>query len=216
VSVSRQTQLALQSHACAACRRALTPEHPTGTVRGWVLCEACYDLASRATPAEPRQQCVSHFLARARRCTWDEHFLAQAHLAATRSKDPSTQVGAVLVRDRRVLATGYNGYPAGVPDVYVDAEGAAIPKADKYRMTIHAELNALLSAAREGVVTAGASLYVSTLFPCAQCAGAVIQAGVCEVVSDHEEDLERWADQNRTARSMFEAAGVIHRGPVSD
>lgn len=108
---------------------------------------------------------------------WDRRFLDMAAFVATWSKDPSTQVGAVIVRpDRTIASVGYNGFPRGVSDD--DARYA--DRSLKYPMIVHAEMNAILSA-KEPLL--GYAIYVTPLAPCATCAGAIIQSGIKRVVA---------------------------------
>ena len=110
--------------------------------------------------------------------SWDEYFMGVALLAAKRSKDPNTQVGACIVDSNNViLATGYNGFPVGCSDDEFpwDREG----ENTKYPYVVHAELNAILNAS--GRDLRGARIYVA-LFPCNECAKAIIQSGIKEVV----------------------------------
>jgi dCMP deaminase len=120
-----------------------------------------------------------------------------------RSKDPSTKVGAVLVRpDRTIAAVGFNGFARGV----VDHEERYADRPTKYEMVVHAELNALLNA-RESV--AGHTLYVTPLPPCSQCAAAIVQQGLKRVVIAMKKDLPLvWADKWKTSKTMFNEAGV--------
>lgn len=108
--------------------------------------------------------------------SWDTYFLRLCDTIATRSKDPSTQVGAIIVRDNAVLSQGYNGFPRGIDDTATRWERPA-----KYDIVVHAEMNAIMTAARYGHALDGATLYCS-LMPCAGCAKHIIQAGVREVV----------------------------------
>jgi dCMP deaminase len=104
---------------------------------------------------------------------WDKRFLELAALVGGWSKDPSTKVGAVIVRpDRTIASLGYNGFPRGVDDTYKDRE-------HKLLRTVHAEMNAILSA-REPVN--GYTLYVTPLCPCSNCAAAIIQSGIKRIV----------------------------------
>ena len=134
---------------------------------------------------------------------WDHRFLALCETVASWSKDPSTKVGAVIVRpDLTIASAGYNGFPRAVPDdpeVYAQRE-------DKYARVVHAELNAILHA-HESV--AGYTLYSAPLMPCSSCAGAIIQSGICRVVYPRQKET-RWDSQHAVSRAMFNAAGVIH------
>ena len=110
--------------------------------------------------------------------SWDEYFMGVSILAAKRSKDPSTQVGACIVDQNNViLTTGYNGFPKGCSDDEFpwDREG----EITKYPYVVHAELNAILNA--QGKDLTGSKLYVD-LFPCNECAKAIIQSGIKEIV----------------------------------
>lgn len=140
-----------------------------------------------------------------RRPSWDEYFLQLARQAATRSTCLRRQVGAVLVRDRRVLATGYNGAPRGVPhclDVGCLREELGIPSGERHELcrAIHAEQNAIIQAAVHGVAVDGATLYC-THQPCILCAKMLINAGVREIVF-----REGYPDE--FSQRMFAEAGV--------
>lgn len=138
---------------------------------------------------------------------WDERFLRIAFEVATWSKDPGTKVGAVLVRDRRIIASGYNGFPQGIEDFserYEDRE-------TKLALTVHAEVNAILNAAKNGAKTENTTLYV-TFPPCVSCTTAVIQAGVTRVVRPHLSTApERWIKSfSRGGKLMTEAGILVH------
>jgi dCMP deaminase len=109
---------------------------------------------------------------------WDEYFLRIAELAALRSTCPRRQVGAVLVRDQRIIATGYNGSLRGQPHC---TEVGCLMVGGHCRRTVHAEMNALLQCAFHGAASRGSTLY-TTAFPCLECAKALVQAGVERVV----------------------------------
>jgi dCMP deaminase len=108
---------------------------------------------------------------------WHRRFLRLAAEIAEFSKDPSTKVGCILVRDRRIISTGYNGFPRGISDSF----DRLLDRDKKYEMTVHAEINAVTTAALHGVSTEGSTAYV-TFQPCSRCAAAVlINAGIKEV-----------------------------------
>jgi dCMP deaminase len=120
-----------------------------------------------------------------RRPTWDEYFLMLAKLAATRSTCRAFPVGAVIVRDKQVVATGYNGPPSG--SAHCTAQGYCYPDLSSCDASktlpsraVHAEANAIAQAARHGVETGGAKIYV-TLEPCLSCLKLIISAGIKEV-----------------------------------
>ena len=135
---------------------------------------------------------------------WDVRFLRIAEEVRFWSKDPGTKVGCVLVNDRRILSTGYNGFPSTISDDlerYIDREY-------KLSVTVHAEKNAILNAAKNGTKVEGSILYV-TFPPCSQCASAVIQAGVAKVVCpDPALAPERWRSNFIAANNLFYEAGV--------
>ena len=136
---------------------------------------------------------------------WDEYFMGIAMLAARRSKDPNTQVGACIVSDDNIIiSTGYNGMPKGCSDDEFPWDRTGENEAaTKYPYVVHAELNAVLNA--NGRDLRGSKLYVA-LFPCNECAKAIIQSGVKEVyyLSD------KYADSMATLASkrMLMSAGV--------
>ena len=136
---------------------------------------------------------------------WDEYFMGIAMLAARRSKDPNTQVGACIVsQDHIIISTGYNGMPTGCSDDEFPWE--RVGEQTKYPYVVHAELNAILNA--NGRDLRGSKLYVA-LFPCNECAKAIIQSGVREVVYLSD----KYADSVATMASkrMLDAAGVAYR-----
>ena len=137
--------------------------------------------------------------------SWDEYFMGVSLLAAGRSKDPGTQVGACIVdANNRILSTGYNGFPYGCSDdEYPWSREGETASDTKYPFVVHAELNAILNAS--GKSLAGARLYVG-LFPCNECAKAIIQSGISEVIylSDKYADTE----MTKISRRMLTAAGV--------
>lgn len=131
------------------------------------------------------------------RPSWDEYFLQIAFTVAQRSTCDRARVGCVLVRDRRILTTGYNGAPAGLP--HCDDVGHLMVDGHCVR-TLHAEQNALIQAALHGVGTEGATAYV-THQPCLTCAKMLINAGVRRVVY-----AGNYPDNH--SRQFLEAAGV--------
>ena len=137
--------------------------------------------------------------------SWDEYFMGIALLAAHRSKDPNTQVGACIVSPENIIiSTGYNGMPKGCSDDEYpwDREGGET----KYPYVVHAELNAILNA--NGRDLRGSKLYVA-LFPCNECAKAIIQSGIREIIylSDKYHDT----NASIASRRLFNMAGVKYR-----
>lgn len=139
--------------------------------------------------------------------SWDEYFMGISKLSGMRSKDPNTQVGACIVsEDNKILSMGYNGFPTGCSDDAFPWEREGDMLHTKYAYVTHSELNAILNY--RGGSLAGAKLYVS-LFPCHECAKAIIQAGIKTVVYE----CDKYADTPSAAasRKMLDAAGVCCR-----
>lgn len=135
--------------------------------------------------------------------SWDDYFMSLAHLSAMRSKDPNTQVGACIVDAyRRVVSIGYNGLPHGCNDQDYPWQRDGEYLQTKYPYVVHAELNAILNAPRS---VSGCDLYVS-LFPCNECAKAIIQAGIKRVI--YESDKYATTDQIRASKRMLASAGI--------
>ena len=134
--------------------------------------------------------------------SWDEYFLGIAMLAARRSKDPNTQVGACIVSpDNIIISTGYNGMPKGCSDDEFPWERTGAET--KYPYVVHAELNAILNA--NGRDLRGSRIYVA-LFPCNECAKAIIQSGVKEVLYLSDKYKDSMTDL--ASKRMLRAAGV--------
>lgn len=139
--------------------------------------------------------------------SWDEYFMGIATLAAMRSKDPSTQVGACIVnQDKRIMSMGYNGMPRNCNDDEFPWGREGDPFNSKYLYVCHAEFNAILNCDRGNL--RGCTVYV-TLFPCNECAKAIIQSGITEVV--YMMDKYAGSDSVRASKRMFDAAGVLYR-----
>lgn len=145
--------------------------------------------------------------------SWDEYFMGISLLSSMRSKDPSTQVGACIVNeDNRIMSVGYNGFPRGCSDdEYPWERSADNANETKYPFVCHAELNAILNAGGHNLT--GSKIYVA-LFPCNECAKAIIQSGIKEVVyiSDKYSDT----DTTVASKRMLASAGVKLTKFVSD
>jgi len=117
------------------------------------------------------------------RCSWEEYFMHLAEESALRSKDPSTKVGACLVKDKRVLSLGYNGAPRAFPDNEVPSTSYELDNMlnQKNTFMVHAELNAILNYGGSLRDLEGATIYV-TIFPCHECAKVLSQIGIKEIV----------------------------------
>jgi dCMP deaminase len=136
--------------------------------------------------------------------SWDEYFMGVAVLSGMRSKDPNTQVGACIVSaDHKILSMGYNGFPIGCSDDEFPWEREGDPLENKYFYTTHSELNAILNY--RGGSLEGATIYV-TLFPCNECAKAIIQSGIRRIVYDS--DKYENTPSVIASKRMLRAAGV--------
>lgn len=139
--------------------------------------------------------------------SWDEYFMGIAVLSAKRSKDPSTQVGACIVnKDNRIISVGYNGMPRCCSDDEFPWDKNDNPLDSKYLYVCHAELNAILNCDRGNVRDC---ICYTTLFPCNECAKAIIQSGISEVV--YMEDKYADSDSVVASKKMFDTAGVKYR-----
>ncbi len=136
--------------------------------------------------------------------SWDEYFMGVAMLAAMRSKDPGTQVGACIVdANNKILSIGYNGMPTGCSDDCMPWEREGEPLHTKYLYVCHAELNAILNY--NGGSLEGAKLY-GTLFPCNECCKAIIQSGIKEII--YMSDKYADTDSVKASKAMFDMVGV--------
>lgn len=149
--------------------------------------------------------------------SWDEWFIKIMYLVASKSKDPKTKIGAVLVKDRRIISTGYNGLCRGVDDNVP----SRLVRPEKYSWFEHGERNAIYAAAKYGIKTDGTIMYTNGI-PCTDCARSVIQAGVIKVIVHKPyEDLSakaqrdkvghgvKWSGHNEISMAMFNESGVI-------
>lgn len=133
--------------------------------------------------------------------SWDEWFLGLAEYVSTRSKDPSTKVGAVIVdQDHRFVSMGFNGLPRGVSDTPERLNNREI----KYKMIVHAERNAIIFAQQN---LKNCRIYTWPFMPCAACASMIIQSGITEVIAPRS-DNPRWLEEFKLSKESFDEAGV--------
>lgn len=131
---------------------------------------------------------------------WTQRFMSLAEEAASWSKDPDCQVGAVIVSpDKRLFTFGYNGFPAGVYDGYTMME-----KEKKLELTVHAEVNAIINARRD---LTGWSMYC-TKAPCMDCAKAMIQAGIAHFYCPAPHPDSSWFVENMKALALLNSVGI--------
>ncbi|MGF1774516.1 cytidine/deoxycytidylate deaminase family protein [Vibrio wakamikoensis] len=141
---------------------------------------------------------------------WAKRFIQMAELVGSWSKDPSTQVGAVITKQNRIVSVGFNGYPHGISD-----SAEVDERETKYLKTLHAEENAILFAKRD---LGGCEIWV-THFPCPNCAAKIIQTGISVVHCPAQTDdfLSRWGEKISLSQDMFDQAGVtVDWLPIED
>jgi dCMP deaminase len=136
---------------------------------------------------------------------WDKKYIELADHISTWSKDPSTKIGAVAVSSKgQVLATGYNGFPRGIED----SEERLNDRTLKYKYIVHAEKNVIYNATYNGVSLDGATVYVSGLPCCNQCALGLIQVGVTRVIMRGDPENPRWKESWEMTKELFNEANV--------
>lgn len=135
---------------------------------------------------------------------WDEYFMGIALLSGERSKDPNSQVGACIVsQDNKILSMGYNGFPIGCSDEDISWEREGEVLDTKYPYVCHAELNAILNYT--GTSLKGSKVYVA-LFPCNECAKAIIQSGIKEII--YMDDKYKDTDSVKASKKMLDMCHV--------
>ena len=136
---------------------------------------------------------------------WNEWFMKHVYLAAEKSKDPRTKVGAVLVKDNHIISTGYNGFPVGV----IDSLDRYNDRESKYSFIVHAEHNSILTAARMGMSVEGSTLYTQGI-PCNECSKAIIQSGIKYIVVHKQWPtmIPKWVESCKISEMMFNEADI--------
>ena len=136
---------------------------------------------------------------------WDLRFLDLARRISTWSKDPSRQIGAIAVKNRNVIAQGYNGFPRGIDDNerYDNREL-------KYKYVVHAEMNCIYNANYHNQSLKGSTMYIVGLPVCHECAKGIIQAGVVRVVAEFKDAPLKWAKSTEITTKMFKEAGLVY------
>ena len=139
---------------------------------------------------------------------WIEYFLGIAEQVKLKSKDESTQIGAVIVgKDREILSTGYNSFPRGLDDNLPERQERPI----KYFYFEHAERNAIYNAARVGIPLEGSTIYLTSGLPCSDCGRAIINSGIKKVYCKREcttKNKEKWMESQDIAYKMLLECGV--------
>ena len=148
---------------------------------------------------------------------WTDYYFEIARVVSMKSKD-TTKIGCVIEKDKAIISTGYNGFPMGVKDsVYIEGEdnkykmNPRYERPTKYFYTSHAEENAIAFAAKNGVSTNGATIYIYGMAPCSRCARLIIQSGIKNVIclmSVTEDSLKRWEEEMKITKEMFDESDV--------
>ena len=135
-----------------------------------------------------------------KRITWDEYFIALSKLISLRSPSNKLKVGSVIVKDKRVISSGYNGFPSGMDHISIHKDGHEVN-------TIHAEINSITDAAKRGVSINNTDMYV-THFPCLNCAKSIIASGIKKIIylNDYNNDeiaINMFTDANILVKKVF-------------
>jgi dCMP deaminase len=138
---------------------------------------------------------------------WSRRYLDVAKEVATWSKDPSKKIGAIAVGDKgQILSQGYNGFPRGVKDT----DNRYNVREEKYKYVVHGEMNCIYNACNSGVSLNGATLYVTGLPVCSECAKGIIQVGISKVIMEYPKDIpDNWKESMILTQQMFLEAGVV-------
>ena len=137
---------------------------------------------------------------------WDNRWLEIAQLISTWSKDPSTKIAAIAVKDKRLIATGYNGFPRNIEDL----DDRWSNREEKYKYVVHAEMNCIYNANYHNQSLKGSTMYIVGLPVCHECAKGIIQAGVVRVVAEFKDAPLKWARSTEITEKMFKEAGIIY------
>ena len=137
---------------------------------------------------------------------WDSRWIEMAGIVSTWSKDPSTQIGAIAVKDKRLISTGYNGFPRGIRDL----DDRWNNREEKYKYVVHAEMNCIYNANYHNQSLKGSTMYIVGLPVCHECAKGIIQAGVIRVVAEFKDAPLKWAKSTEITEKMFIEAGVVY------
>jgi dCMP deaminase len=135
---------------------------------------------------------------------WDKRYIELAKQVSSWSKDPSRQIGAIIVGDKgQIISQGYNGFPRGISDTSERLNNREL----KYKYVVHAEANAIYNAIHNGANTNGSTIYVTGLPVCHECAKAIVQTGIKRVVMDSAPQ-DNWLESGNIALDIFKEAEI--------
>lgn len=206
--------LSRQDGVCAICKTAnrgyknrqlsVDHDHKTNIIRG-LLCDNCNNAISKLED-NPKylQNAILYLIKSQNDRSWDRYFINIAALVATRSKDISIQVGAVVVLDKTIISTGYNGFPRKCDDNKL----SRFDRPEKYLWICNAEENAVINCSRNGISSSGATIYITPLYPCAKCTRAIIQSGIKRVVYQSLFVKEKWKEEFEISKQMMKEANI--------
>lgn len=138
---------------------------------------------------------------------WEDRYLNSAREAASWSKDPSRQIGAVIIGDKgQIISQGYNGFPRGIKDT----DERLNNRETKYKYVVHAEANAIYNAQHNGAMVNGSTIYVTGLPVCHECAKAIIQVGIKKVIMDTR-PIDNWEESGNLSLEMFDEVGIEYK-----
>lgn len=137
---------------------------------------------------------------------WDARWLEMAGIVSTWSKDPSTQIGAIAIKDKRLVSTGYNGFPRNIEDL----DERWNNREEKYKYVVHAEMNCIYNANYHNQSLKGSTMYIVGLPVCHECAKGIIQAGVVRVVAKYKDAPLKWAKSTEITTNMFKEASIVY------
>ena len=138
---------------------------------------------------------------------WDKRWMQMAEVVSWWSKDPSTKVSAIAVKDKRLIATGYNGFPRGIADTHTRLNN----REEKYKYVVHAEMNCIYNATYNGISLKDSTIYIYGLPSCSECAKGLIQVGVKRVVYKADKEIpEQWLKSNELTIDLFTEADVSY------
>lgn len=192
----------LKPDRCEVCRCDIIEAVDVESVS---CCKECSFLVKKIGP--DAEKIATFWMSANGRRSWDHYFMGTAAMVAAKSKDPSSKVGAVIVKDKTIISTGYNGLPRGCNDTISERYMRPL----KYKWITHAEENAILNGHRNGLSMTDSAIYVMPLYPCAKCTGAIIQAGIKRVICKPLVSGKRWEEEFTISQEMMREAQIEYQ-----